>query len=252
MIRSILSIGQERPRRAFTLIELLIVIAIIAILALIALPNFLEAQIRAKVSRSLSDMRSIATAIEAYVVDYSNEPKVNRAEAMEAQIVTDCNTQEGIDPFSSWWGFVSPTLTTPVAYITAIPTMPFFDTYVFGFAKKLGYTKQNQPYTIIRNTATPAGGVYPAPSGSGLSGGWGPATLTAAAGNGQFAGFYRTAMFREACRKAGYVIYTAGPDGKDSTVWGAPEYYDPTNGTMSFGDIYYFGSGTPADGDRCR
>lgn len=48
---------------AFTLIELLIVVAIIAILALIAVPNFLEAQIRSKVSRAKSDLRSIATAL---------------------------------------------------------------------------------------------------------------------------------------------------------------------------------------------
>jgi len=60
--------------RGFTLIELLIVIAIIAILALIAIPNFLEAQTRSKVARAQSDMRSIATAIEAYVTDYQAPP----------------------------------------------------------------------------------------------------------------------------------------------------------------------------------
>lgn len=58
----------------FTLIELLIVVAIIAILAAIALPNFLQAQTRAKVSRAVSDLRTIATAIESYAVDYNEYP----------------------------------------------------------------------------------------------------------------------------------------------------------------------------------
>ena len=48
--------------RGFTLIELLIVVAIIAILAVIAVPNFLEAQTRAKVSSTKSDQRAMAVA----------------------------------------------------------------------------------------------------------------------------------------------------------------------------------------------
>src|SRR3712207_5517880 len=55
----------------FTLIELLIVVAIIAILAAIAVPNFLEAQTRAKVSRAKADMKSLVTAMEAYGVDHN-------------------------------------------------------------------------------------------------------------------------------------------------------------------------------------
>ena len=63
-----------RIRRAFTLIELLIVVAIIAILAAIALPNFLEAQTRAKVARVHADLRTIIGAIEAYRVDHNRYP----------------------------------------------------------------------------------------------------------------------------------------------------------------------------------
>ena len=58
----------------FTLIELLIVIAIILILIAIALPNFLEAQVRAKVTRVKTEQRSLETALFAYRVQNPRFP----------------------------------------------------------------------------------------------------------------------------------------------------------------------------------
>ena len=59
---------------AFTLIELLIVIAIILILIAIALPNFLEAQLRAKVTKVSGDLRTVALALEDYQSQWCRYP----------------------------------------------------------------------------------------------------------------------------------------------------------------------------------
>jgi len=60
--------------KAFTLIELLIVVAIIGILAVIAVPNFLAAQIRAKVAHSLSELRTYQDVQKLYLMDNNTIP----------------------------------------------------------------------------------------------------------------------------------------------------------------------------------
>ena len=63
-----------RRNRGFTLIELLIVVAIIGIIAAIAIPNLLNAINRGRQKRSMSDLRTLGTATEAYAVDHSFYP----------------------------------------------------------------------------------------------------------------------------------------------------------------------------------
>ncbi len=58
----------------FTLIELLIVVAIIGILAAIAVPNFLNAQLRARIAATEANMKAIGNAVEMYCIDHGQYP----------------------------------------------------------------------------------------------------------------------------------------------------------------------------------
>ncbi len=84
-------------KSAFTLIELLIVVAIIGILAAIAVPNFLNAQIRARIANAEAGQKAFADAQMMYRIDHG----------------------EFIPHFGSHPAWQNKYLTTPVAYISS-------------------------------------------------------------------------------------------------------------------------------------
>ena len=61
-------------KKGFTLIELLIVVAIIGILAAIAVPNFLNAQTRARIARTNGDLKALSNAMDMYLLDNNKHP----------------------------------------------------------------------------------------------------------------------------------------------------------------------------------
>lgn len=182
--------------KAFTLIELLIVVAIIAILAAIAVPNFIEAQTRSKVSRTMADMRSLTTALETYRTDYSKYPPATKGMVMD---------------FKSYLQRFVP-LSTPVSYVSSImddvfnkfgemppyneyKTFDYFEITDLNDSAQVEFNDQNG----VRINA-----VYQMRS-------WGPDQV-----NGRYSG---------------------------ARMGKGPIPYDPTNGTVSYGDIKYFGPG---------
>lgn len=196
----------------FTLIELLIVVAIIAILAAIAVPNFLEAQTRAKASRVKADLRTVATGLEAYRVDNNDYP-----------------------PNDGLFNVLPIFITTPVAYLGSTQLLdPFTDKEldpVYGnLAQFYSYQKilNCESISILTDCQefmeAVAGGV--------------PAPVEAV----------DSPVFNDgAIQKYGpWRMISNGPDrvysdsttfSADAPLYGSDIIYDPTNGTTSWGNI---------------
>lgn len=105
-----MSEGKRKTNIAIVLIIFALVglvgFCIIGVLAAIAVPNFLEAQVRAKVARSKAEMRTISIALEANYIDNKVYPASPQSEIDHAWMtnlttpISYLSNESYIDPFS--------------------------------------------------------------------------------------------------------------------------------------------------------
>ena len=208
--------------KGFTLIELLIVVAIIAILAAIAVPNFLEAQVRSKVSRVKADQRSLANGLEAYYVDNNDYPEFATEAAAANGFAPSGSGAQAIRTFRVWAAGEQNafhTLTSPQAYLTSYFGDPFADTKGCVFA----YYKDTNGWIVAS---------------------FGPDTdendnSGADAGDLGFASPFNIETVYLSSISQPSLELLSGPIDTPGVGSPAEAYtYDPTNGTVTPGDVY--------------
>lgn len=251
------SINAPVCHRAFTLIELLVVVAIISILASIALYNFLEAQTRAKIARAQSDMRTVSVGIESYYMDNTCYPRMNpNQESERGHLILSIHDnflyyQNGYEPDMGPGGGVPMSLTSPVAYMTSIPPDPFIGklplnhtgTYRWTFDRincsfffydfRGGMRQRGLGWRPdLPDVIAPAPMRFNGPTGRVVNAEW--ALLSA----GPDQSFVPTKNPHN--EKEPYVSYQFFMDKQDwqGMLDGVFCTYDPTNGTLSEGDLW--------------
>jgi prepilin-type N-terminal cleavage/methylation domain-containing protein len=224
-----MSFARGRMRRksgkqycGFTLLELLIVCAIIAILSAIAMPNYQDALARSKVAKFKGDGHALQTAIESYVTDFHTY-----AFAERYPVKSTCDNAGNQAPSSPSEGYLPRCLTTPAAYMNKLPNDPFQNNEDVGNCyperRTYMYSSDTQNVNAFRQYYV--------------------SVLYA-----QLQGQYTYTSYNPS--RAVWMIASPGPDAdrdfgtnKSGSQYSIPTQYDPTNGTVSDGDLFMFGPG---------
>lgn len=186
-----------RGARGFTLVELLIVTAIIALLAAIAVPNFMQASIRSRHARAMNEMRVLHTGLDAYAVDYNRYPPTRGT-------------------FNPSYAERLKGLTTPVAYLSALPRDPFPRTVLTQWNGQMNSADPADMFAYNTGAAAFAMGVNDPASLINMR--W---SLTSGGPDGGIHWPY-------------YAFADRYVDDNSYIAW----IYDPSNGTVSGGDIF--------------
>lgn len=236
------SISNFRRSGGFTLIELLIVVAIIAVLSAIAVPSYIEAQTRAKISRSQHEMRSITTAIEAYRIDHAAYPATtNNPAEMSAEAAAYMGAlAPGMHTFKlrgvggEIAGAHFATMTTPVSYMTTIPPDAFATRYEEPVTPVGFWVSPHSGSTWIMTSMGPDQDLF-AENGKGNTNTQNPLSTAAQSGPlGNLGDINEVAVME---MTDGVGEYT--PEQREQLRnFLADLTYDPTNGTTSGGDLF--------------
>ena len=201
---------------AFTVIELLVVTLSGMVLLVAVTPELTDAQIREKCAQADLDMLAVAVALENYYADNNKYPVFGYEP--QSFSIPGAGNPTATDPCAR----SNAGLTSPIAYLTApIPTDPFGpiqpdDDYSFSLSGGEGYYYNTESWFNCRGF------------------GWSVFTDP------------------EETNPAKWVLQSKGPDGyfshSVSTGIGTGELdrpmryrYDPTNGTLSIGNIVRYG-----------
>jgi prepilin-type N-terminal cleavage/methylation domain-containing protein len=229
--------------RGFTLIELLIVIAIILILISIALPNFLEAQTRAKTTKSYSEMRSLATAVEGFrlergvlLVDFWDAETVDGMKRVKIKfgnvgsITPRCSP---VHPTGRSMSCVLYPLTSPVQYLKRIADDILAPEPGKNTTGNTGHDEQiNLPGNRTYLYADRDSGITY--NGAKGNGDWNASTFP-------YPPVPTPGMLRP-LKMDEFVFSGFGPGVENSVYGGSVRMsipFNPTNGTKSVGSLYY-------------